>query len=98
MMTALALGPVLIRLAMMKLGGERVMPNINQLCICRTVLLVLTRKTAESTSQAKALILLASLVAGAKVLVKALMFLFVLLFTVMLLKCCAQLLLRIAIS
>jgi hypothetical protein len=33
MMTALALGPILIRLAMKKLRQERVPPNFNQLCV-----------------------------------------------------------------
>ncbi len=97
MMTALALGPIPIRLVMKKLGQERVPPNFDQLCVCRTVLLVPTRNTAKLTSLARALTLLASVVAGAKALVKALMFLFGLLFTAMLLKCCAQLLLRKAI-
>ncbi len=97
MMTALALGPIPIRLVMMKLGQERIPPNFDQLCVCRTVPLVLTRNTTKSTSSARALTLLASVVAGAKALVKTLMFLFASSFTVMLLKCCAQLLLRMAI-
>ncbi len=96
-MTALALGPIPIRLAMKKLGQKCVPPNFNQLCVCRTVPLIPTRNTAESTSLTRVLTLLASVLVGAKASVKALIFLFASLFTVMLLKCCAQLLLRMAI-
>jgi hypothetical protein len=98
MMTALALGPVPIGLAMMKWGQERIPSNFNQLCVHRTVLLVPMRNTAKLTSLGMVLTLLASVVAGAKALAKALIILFASLFTAMLLKCCAQLLLlRMAI-
>ncbi len=97
MMTALAFGPVPIRLVMMKLGCECIQPNFDKLCIRKTVPVIPTRNTAKSTSLVRVLTLLASVVAGAKTSVKALMFWYALSFTAMLLKCCAQLMLRMAI-
>jgi hypothetical protein len=97
MMTAMALGPIPIRVPMMTLGQERVLPNFFQLCVCRTMLVGPTRSTAALTSLTRALTLLASVMAGAKALVKAFIFLFASSFLAMLLKCCAQPLLKIAI-
>ncbi len=73
-------------------------PNLVQLCIRRTAPLSPTRSTAALTSLMRALTLSASIVTGAKASEKAFMFLFASLFPAMLLKCCAQMLLRIAIS
>ncbi len=96
MMTVMALRPIPIRLPTMTLGREHVPPNFVKLCVHKTVLFGPTRSTAVSISLTRALTLLASVVVGAKAWVKAFIFLFALLL-VMLLKCCAQPLLKIAI-
>jgi hypothetical protein len=96
MMTAMALGPVPIRLPTMTVGRERVPPNYFQLCVRRTVSFAPTRSTAASISSTRALTLLASIVVRAKAWVKAFIFLFASSLA-MLLKCCAQPLLKIAI-
>ncbi len=70
MMTALALQSTLIRLAMMKLGQERVLPNFDQLCVCRAVPLIPTRNTTELSSLARVLTISGSVMAGAKASVK----------------------------
>ncbi len=96
MMTAMALRPIPIRLPTMTLGLEHIPPNFVKLCVCKTVSFGPTRSTAVSISSTRALTLLASVVVGAKAWVKAFIFLFALLLA-MLLKCCAQPLLKIAI-
>ncbi len=96
MMTAMALGPVPIRLLTMMLGRECVRPNFFQLCVRRTMSFGPTRSTAASISSTRALTLSASVVVGVKAWVKAFIFLFDSLLA-MLLKCCAQPLLKMAI-
>ncbi len=96
MMTAMALGPIPIRLPTMTLGRERVPPNFVKLCVRKTLSFGPMRSTAVSISSTRALTLSASVVVGAKAWVKAFIFLFALSLA-MLLKCCAQPLLKNAI-
>ena len=96
MMTAMALGPIPIRLPAMTLGQERVPPNFVKLCVRKTVSFGPTRSTAVLISLTRALTLSASVVVGAKAWVKAFIFLFALSLA-MLLKCCAKPLLKNAI-
>jgi hypothetical protein len=95
MMTAMALWTIPIRLPTMTLGRKRILLNFVKLCVQKTLSFGPTRSTAVLISSTRALTLLASVMVGAKAWVKAFIFLFASSLA-MLLKCCAQPLLKIA--
>jgi hypothetical protein len=95
--TTLARGPVPIRHAMVALMRDRVPPNLAQLWVLRTVLSGPARRTAALISSTSAATCSATVVAGAKASEKAFMFLLASSFPARLLRCCIQLLKRMAI-
>jgi hypothetical protein len=95
--TTLARGPVLMRHATVALAHDRVPPNLAQLWVLRTVSFGPARRAAAPISSTSVATCSATVVAGAKASEKAFMFLLASSFSARLLRCCVQLLKRMAI-